>query len=213
MDGPFFHMAGWNPYIRKQWEQDEKTYPTYYARVEKLERIRKRARKLQPADQDRIAQDMIQIVQNDSNPLIRREAVRVLGQFTSPLAVQGLQDALNDGDHKVRLAAIDAWKQRGDSQSVEVLAGLVGSDTDQDVRIASTRALADFKDWRAARALAIALDDHDPALQHRAIESLKSVTGEDYGGDLVAWRQYVQQGDNGPAKDSPKFAERQRGVY
>jgi HEAT repeat protein len=213
MDGPFFHMAGWNPYIREQWDQDEKTYPTFYARVEKLERIGRNARRLQAGDQDRIAQDMIHIVQNDSNPLIRREAVRVLGQLTSPLAAQGLQVALNDGDQKVRLAVIDAWRQRGDSQSVEILARLVGSDTGQDVRMAAMRALAGFKDWRAARALAIALDDSDPAFQHRAIESLKSVTGKDFGGDLVAWRQYVHQGGGGPINETPSIAERLRDIF
>jgi hypothetical protein len=51
----------------------------------------------------------------------------------------------------------------------------------------------------------MALDDPDPALQRRAVESLRQVTGRDFGNDVVAWRTYVQGGE--PARRRPSLVE------
>ena len=50
------------------------------------------------------------------------------------------------------------------------------------------------------KALAVALEDQDPALQRRAVLSLEKVTGRDLGPDVNAWRQLVREGNVAPAK-------------
>jgi hypothetical protein len=45
-----------------------------------------------------------------------------------------------------------------------------------------------------------ALTDNDPAMQYRAILSLKNVTGKDLGNDVEPWRQYVKGETPQPGK-------------
>ena len=58
-------------------------------------------------------------------------------------------------------------------------------------------------------ALVVALDDRDPALQYVGIQSMKSITGKDYGGDVESWRLVATGGDP-PAPKAPSIAERIR---
>ncbi|MEZ6114812.1 MAG: HEAT repeat domain-containing protein [Pirellulaceae bacterium] len=206
MDGPFFQMAKWNPYYRKQWAADESYRPTYYTRMESLADLRTSARRLDPATQQRVSAEMVELLRNDSNPLIRRETVRVLAELPNVEAAEGLRQAIGDSDSMVRVAACEAWQRRGGDEGIDILANLVGSDTDQDVRMAATRSLAEFRDPRAVRALGLALDDADPALQYRAMQSLAKSTGKRYGDDLVAWREFVQ-GGSPPERGGTQFAE------
>jgi hypothetical protein len=62
------------------------------------------------------------------------------------------------------------------------------------------------------QALGIALDDADPALQHRAVQSLERVSGEDFGDSVPAWRQYVR-GEPVNAPEPPSIAERFRELF
>jgi hypothetical protein len=41
-------------------------------------------------------------------------------------------------------------------------------------------------------ALSLSLNDRNPALQVRATESLRKVTGEPLGRNVVAWQEYVK---------------------
>jgi HEAT repeat protein len=105
-----------------------------------------------------------------------------------------LQAALGDTEVDVRVAACHAWGQRKGPEAVEHLTRVIASDTNIDVRLAATRALGETRERGAIAPLAEALVDADPAMQHRAVESLRSVTGEDFGSDVNAWRQYAQSG-------------------
>jgi HEAT repeat protein len=200
-------MASWNPYIRRQWQEDEAYRPTFYTRMDNLQQLRSGAGRLDLAEQERLSREMIELVKDDPNPLIRRKAIRVLSAFRGPTAVEGLRAATGDADSQVRIAAIHAWRDRGDDEAVRVLANLVGSDMDQNVRMAAARGLAAFRDPRAAEALAIALEDRDPALQYTAMQSLRLSTGRDYGNDMGLWQAYLR-GENPPEPERSFFAER-----
>ncbi len=123
-----------------------------------------------------------------------------------------MQRAAKDTDPSVRRAACRAWGRRGGKQSVEALANTLGSDTDLDVRIAAARELASFSDPIAYQALGLALEDEDPAMKYRAVESLRRASGRDFGNNLDSWRQFAQGSDPGP--DTPiSVAERIRGMF
>ena len=47
------------------------------------------------------------------------------------------------------------------------------------------------KDKQAIPVLARALEDGDPAVQYRAVASLKQVSGRDLGNDVNAWREWA----------------------
>ncbi|MBI2481698.1 MAG: HEAT repeat domain-containing protein, partial [Planctomycetia bacterium] len=114
-------------------------------------------------------------------------------------------------DAGVRIAACRAWGRRGGPEALDVLARTVSNDSDLDVRLAATTQLAKFQDRQSLEALAVALNDKDPALQHRAVQSLKSVSGRDYGDSVPAWRDYVE-GRSPVLPEPPSIAERLRSL-
>lgn len=195
-----------------QWEEDEKYGPTFHTRLEELSSLRDGAAGLNEAEQARVAQQLNQALVEDPSPLYRSEVVRVLGTLPTPVAAEGLRRAIQDDDTGVRIAACHAWADRGDQEALQVLGHIVGSDTDLDVRMAATRGLAKFNDPAAVRALGLALDDSNPALQHRAIQSLKDVTGKDYGNSVPEWRRFVR-GEPVGRPESPSIAETLRNLF
>ena len=115
-----------------------------------------------------------------------------LRQVSGPAADAILKAALSDADTHVRVAACEAWGKRGDAQAVKLLAEAMRSDVDADVRLAAAKALGETKNPEAVTALGEALADTDPAMQYRAVLSLKKVTGKDFGDDVDRWQQYVK---------------------
>ncbi len=143
--------------------------------------------------QEEAALALSDIVFRDKVILMRLHAVRLLGQLkSSPTAVETLTKASRDNDRDIRLAAIESWKTLGSDQAVPQLQEIIGSDTDIDVRLAATEALGHFPGRASVSALALSLNDRNPALQVRATESLRKVTGEQLGRDVIAWQQYVE---------------------
>ncbi len=197
---------------RKQWMDDETFGSTMYSRLEDLSAVRKRADDMSQAEQAGVARDLITALQDDPSPVYRGQVVRTLSLLTNPVASEGLQLALQDDDPDVRIEACKAWSRRGGPDAVPTLAGVVGTDTNLDVRVAATRELANFKEPAAVSALGVALDDADPALQYRAVQSLKSVTDKDFGNNVPAWRQYVRDGTVPPGAE-PSVAERFRDLF
>lgn len=193
---------------RSQWLEDEKYGPTLHKRSEELAKLRSEAEEM-PADQQaQVAQQLNQLLTDEPTPLYRSELVQTLGELSTPSASEALRTAIHDPDASVRIEACRAWGKRGGDEAVRALGQVVGSDTDIDVRIEATRQLGNFEGHPAAvQALGVALDDADPALQHRAVKSLEDITGEEYGNSVPAWRQYVR-GETVNPPESPSLAER-----
>jgi HEAT repeat protein len=59
------------------------------------------------------------------------------------------------------------------------------------VRLKALRELGALGSDAAVPALARALEDPDPAIQYRAVGSLKQVSGRDLGDDVNAWRAWA----------------------
>ena len=89
------------------------------------------------------------------------------------------------------MAACDAWAERGGDEAVQLLSHRYQTDTDIDVRLQAVRMLCAVKEEAAIPALARALEDPDPAVQFRAVASLKKVSGRDLGEDVNRWRAWV----------------------
>lgn len=205
-DGFVPEMRSLNPYVRKQWEEDEKHGPTYYKRIAELKQARAQAASLSPADKQRLAGEMIDVLAIEKSPVMRGELVKTLAHFPGPATLVALEGASTDNDAEVRIAACQALGRQQGPEVVRLLAQLAG-DADLDVRIESARALGKHKGPQAAQALALALEENDPAVQRVAMQSLKANTGKDYGMSIAAWREYL---DGGTPKtpDPPSWAER-----
>ena len=206
-DGPIPEMGIMNPWVRKQWDADEAYGPTYHRRVTVLSRWRSQARTLPKPEQEKTSQELAQQFRDERSTAVRAEVLRTLSEFPTYEAQTTLLAAVNDADPKLRAIACGGLGRRQCPESLEALSTALGADTDLDVRLAAARALASFRGPAAAKALAVGLEDNDPALQAVAMESLQSVTGKDYGTSVATWREYLRGGDP-PRPPGPSIAQR-----
>jgi hypothetical protein len=169
--------------------------PTPAEQIDTLRQSARAASKLSAQQQAQDSRELVTQLQNEVDPLIRIEIVRTLAAYPTAAAAYGLKDAVNDNDQNVRIASCQAWAKMGGAEAVNVLAETLASDTEDDVRLAAARALGEFRGSEAAvQALAVVLDDPNPALQFRVMSSMGNVSGRQYGTDVVAWREFSQGG-------------------
>ncbi len=171
------------------------------APAERMEQLRKLAQRASSSGAEKkagISQQLAAAIQTEDDPLIRAEIIRALGEYPGAASDSVLRSALNDSDAEARIAACEAWGKRGNAEAISLLSGTLRSDVDVDVRLAAARALGDTDDPAAVAALGEVLTDRDPAMQYRAVISLRQITGKNLGNDVNRWRQYVQS--TGPSR-------------
>lgn len=161
-----------------------------------------------PAERDRVVAELAREIVHEEDAGMRRHILRALASYRTPLSLAILQAGLKDNDLEVRRAACEAMGRHGGPQAVQELTRVAAADTDVDVRIAAVRALGETEDQAALVPLAEALIDPDPAIQFRAQQGLRTVSGRDYGSDVQAWREYAKTGKSSAEEIS--FAERLR---
>jgi hypothetical protein len=206
--GPAAELYGYNPF-RRQGPEEEEYGPSAAIRRQELLDLAARAENLPPAEQMRLGTELAMRMQNEVDPVLRCDAVKALGKISTETAKEALRMALKDAESSVRIAACQSWQNIGGPEAIAVLSEVVASDTDDDVRLAAARALGAFRDPAAVRGLAVCLDDNNPALQHRAMESLQVASGQNFGYDVVAWRTYVEGGTpSSPQDRGPTLVER-----
>ena len=197
-----------NPYVRKEWEADEKRGPTYYKRMDELRQVRAEANRMSEVERQRLAKEIIYVLAIEKSPTVRAELVKTLAVLPGPASLVALEGASTDNDPDVRTAACQALAGQQGPEAIQLLAQLTG-DADLDVRMEAARALGRHKSPAAAKALALSLEENDPAVQRVAMQSLKSSTGKDYGMSVQTWREYLDGGNPRPP-DPPSWAERLR---
>lgn len=206
MDGPF-KLGRYSPWLNKEWQKEAEYGPLLPEKLAELEALRSGVNRLSPQEQQQRSQEMLTVMRNEKNALLVSNIVRTLAVYPTPESLEALRMASLNGESEIRIAACSGWASKGGPEAIEALATMLGSDTDADVRIAAAHALEKFRDPAAMKALGVALESNDPALQFRAVQSLKKVTDRDYGDSIPAWREYVQSGQAKPA-DSASFASK-----
>jgi hypothetical protein len=192
-------------------ERELTTYHTPSMRVDALEQYAMRSTGTDTPEQRAITDQLARQIQVEPDPLVRQAVVKAIAEFRTPMAQQVLEAGLQDEHTMVRVACCKALGRRADSESVQSLASTLRNDEDIDVRLAATEALGEIKSPESIQALATALDDRDPAMQYVGVQSMKSITGQDYGPDVQSWRQ-VAAGQSPPPVPAPSVAERLRSI-
>jgi HEAT repeat protein len=186
----------------------DKYGPVAFKRVEFIKMEGKYAAEGGPQEKQKVADDLARSIQTEQDPLVRMEMVRTLTTIPNETAASVLYNGMKDPDPEVRVAVCEAWGKRAaiatkaggvatpqtteTDAAARLLSEALAGDTNVDVRLAAARALGKVRnDPRAVGALGIALKDQDPALQFRAVASLKEVSGKDFGNDVGKWQQYV----------------------
>jgi HEAT repeat protein len=204
-------LASWGPW-QKSADEEIPGVVAPHKRIETLREMAKKARWADAQEKQQVSAELAAAIRVEEDPLIRAEIVRTLGQYGSAEGDAMLRAALEDPDADVRVAACEAWGQRGNAEAATLLGGVLSADVDKDVRLAAARALGHTKHPTAVAALGEMLEDSDPAMQVRAVKSLRKITGEDLGNDVNRWRQYVK--GQLPQPDNPtSIAERFRRLF
>ncbi len=169
-------------------------------RMAVLEKIREHAAWAKPQELAPVSRQLAAVFRQETDPILRAEVVRVLGVYPTAASLAVLRTAVGDSDAEVRIAACLGWSKRKGPEAAAAMSQLLASDVDLDVRLAAAEALGDIGDRSGVAVLGSVLEDKDPAMQYRAVESLKKITGQDLGGDVNRWREYIQNGSTGPDK-------------
>lgn len=171
------------------------TGPPPSKRIEQLRDTAGRIPSMTPAQQQTLAGELAEGYRNEADPLLRVELVRTIAKCGSPQAGETLQAAMRDSDGNVRVAACTGWAQHRGPQAVPALGEAIRKDADLEVRLAALRALGRIPGEESVAAISPALEDSDPAMQYRAVQALRELTGKDFGDDANAWREYARGGN------------------
>ncbi|MCS7033428.1 MAG: HEAT repeat domain-containing protein [Phycisphaerae bacterium] len=135
-----------------------------------------------------------QIVQTDSDYLVRATAIRALNRSRDATATPLFVEALNDPNVPVRLEAAKALVNVPDEAAVPRLIQMVRDEReDRDVRMAAVQALGNHRRMDVARELVSLLNHRDFSLAWQARQSLQAITTADHGYDEAAWLAMLAQ--------------------
>ncbi len=164
-------------------------------------------------EQREIVNQLARQIQVEPDPLVREAIVDTIAEFRTPLASQVLEAGLSDADADVRRHCCMALGKRGDPAAVPVLARAINGEQDLQVRIAAVEALGSIHSPDAYTALAVAMEDRDPALQYAGVESMREISGKDLGNDVSAWLQYARgETPTASSEEEVSIARRLRGL-
>jgi HEAT repeat protein len=182
--------------------------PVAFERIRMIQEEGKYAARGGAKEKEKVAAHLAEEIRTEQDPLVRIQIIKALATIPTEMAATVLNGGMKDSDPDVRVAVCEGWGARTAAMqrlpsgapaepreadlAARLLAEALTSDTIMDVRLAAARSLAKVKnDPRAVGALGIALKDADPALQFRAVASLKEVSNKDFGNDIEKWQQYV----------------------
>lgn len=185
--------AGWAPWKdpKEAAKLAEQYGRTAKQRIAEVEKGASEAKKQGKEREEAFAGELAGAILGEHDPRVRASIVEVAAGLEAVAAGAICEGALQDPDARVRMAACDAWAKRGGDRGVQLVADRCRNESDVDVRLRAIRTLGEMKNAAAIPALAVALEDPDPAVQYRAVASLKSVSGRDLGDDVNAWRAWA----------------------
>lgn len=122
------------------------------------------------------------------DPLVRSAGIRALGRWGEPQDARLIAEQLDNEYEQVRLEAAIAL-QRIHETSIEdrIWQRLVLPDEAETVRIELAIALGQYPTDASFQALCLALDDRSLSINLAAADSLRVLTGRDFGLDAPQW--------------------------
>jgi HEAT repeat protein len=107
---------------------------------------------------------------------VREEAVRALGERSGGLAIQTLEQTIQDPDPEVRVASVRALADVGTDEAVRILSGALSA-ADPSLRLDVVEALGDIGSPNAALYLEQALGDESQPVHEAAAQWLDELSG------------------------------------
>ncbi|NND99738.1 MAG: HEAT repeat domain-containing protein [Pirellulaceae bacterium] len=204
-DGPLYALKHVNPYFTmKEWREDRAFGVTDHQRRNELLTLCEQIGDMPMERQTFWSGHLNKMIDNDPSPEMRRLAINAAGKLKTNTAVGLIEKGLKDDSIKVRMEACRALGRRSEPYAAQLLASTAGSETEQDVQHAAIAAMGSHKNQIATNSLRMALSDRNPATQSIAMQSLRSVTGKNYGNKPDAWLAAL---DKTPVPTAPALTD------
>ncbi len=134
---------------------------------------------------------------DDADPTVRAACIQALGEHGGVDDVQVILRHLQKDDASiVRWEAAKALQKLHTDEAIDPLIRAAQDDEEIDVRLAAARALGQYPRPRVFDALLGVLTDDDFGVSHAARQSLKLLTGEDFGHEPEPWLQWSNDHQN-----------------
>lgn len=128
------------------------------------------------------------LTEESPDPLVRAAAIRALGRWGGPNEAQVIAGQLGSEYVPVRLESAIALQRIHEPAIVDrIWRRLVDETENESVRVELAIALGQYPTDSAFQALCLALDDRSLALNLAAADSLRVMTGRDFGIDAPDW--------------------------
>jgi HEAT repeat protein len=120
---------------------------------------------------------------------VRAAAALALGLRGGPSHVPLIVPLLKERDARVRLSALRALQRLHNPVAIDGLLVVARAETETEagLRAEACTALGQYADRRAMQTLVGALRDDSLLVNRAALESLRTLTGQDLGDDQAAW--------------------------
>jgi len=192
IDGPMFQLKRLNPVIQNEWKKDRERGPVYSQRVAEMRFVKERFKFMSSEEQLKWINTINGVVEKESSPELRREAVLALGEVVErPEATDTVIKLAKDKNDKVRLAVSKVLRKYPTPETTKTLLALASADSSQSVRLAATESLGMHRSDDVKQFLSKQLSDRSPAMQYHASLALKDFTGKDFKGDVSLWKRYL----------------------
>ena len=196
VDGPLYELKKLNPVIQSQWKKDRERGPVYSQRVDEMRLVGRQFPSMPPEEQAKWVNTISSVVQTETSPEIRREAVLALSKvMQQPAATEAVVKLSQDKNDKVRLAVSQSLSKQVTPETTQTLLAMATSDKSESVRLAAIESLGPHKTDDVKQFLAKQLSDRSPAVQYHASLALREFTGKDFKGDVSMWKRYLN-GEN-----------------
>ncbi len=196
VDGPLYELKKLNPIIQRQWKEDRDRGPVYSQRVDEMRLLASQFPTMEPNRRADEVNTLGTLVQTETSPEIRREAVIALSRVMSTLgATEAVMKLSQDKNEKVRLEVSKSLRNQVTPDTTQTLLAMAASDASENVRLSAIRSLGPHKSDDVKQFLAKQLNKSNPAFQESASVALREHTGKDFKGDVSMWKRYLN-GEN-----------------
>lgn len=216
-DGPLYALKTVNPYFAlREWKRDRELGVTDHQRRLELESLAGQIGDMNAKDQAFWGGHLDRIMSNDPSPEMRRLTVMAASRMSDPVAMDLIEQGLDDENLKVQMEACRSLGKRPEPEAAQMLASTLGTTTELDVKNSAIEALGNHKGSIPTDALRVVLNGQDPATIDLAMSSLRGVMGKDLGNDPKQWIAAIDQQNTPAGEDLPdgesddvRFAERE----
>jgi HEAT repeat protein len=133
-----------------------------------------------------------QILQEDTDSLVRVQCAYYLGKFKHKDAVSALIKSAEDSNVFVRQESVRALGEIAETASLSILLNLLEHDINSEVRRLCAVALDKINSPLAIAGLIEQLDDINQSVSYAVLESLRKITQQDFGKDIKQWEKWKE---------------------